>query len=293
MCMRTNRTRGTMRRKASKSRGERCAGRRLHVHRVLWGALLCTVLAHTPARAQGADSEDGPAYVYIDTNFPEALVFADSLLVGGASSMLLAVPAASRSIRLTAPNPDVWSIAPITRSLDVVAGDTARVVMHFPYHYRIESEPFGADVLIQHLDQGRSIGVTPLLYRSADPVEGSILVRRVGHISQSIQPGKAVWNRHVVHLEPIGELDTAIQMNLNPPRAQRKWIDYAALGTALAAGAFAVHYKFKADDLADEYERTRDEALMPRIETQDFRAAVAFGVMQGGVAVFALRLVLR
>ena len=264
-----------------------------HVRRVLLGALLCTVVAHTPARGQVEDSRDGPAYVYIDTNFPEALVFADSLLVGGASAMLLAVPAASRSIRLTAPNPDVWSIAPITRSLDVVAGDTARVVMHFPYHYRIESEPFGADVHIEHLEEGRYIGVTPLLYRSEDPVEGSILVRRVGYISQSIQPGKAVWNRHVVHLEPINEPDTSTQIHLNPPRAQHKWIDYAALGTALAAGAFAVHYKFKADDLADEYERTRNEALTSRIETHDFRAAVAFGVMQGGVAVFALRLVLR
>ncbi len=264
-----------------------------HVRRVLLGALLCTVVAHTPARGQVEDSRDGPAYVYIDTNFPEALVFADSLLVGGASAMLLAVPAASRSIRLTAPNPDVWSITPITRPLDVVAGDTARVVMHFPYHYRIESEPFGADVHIEHLEEGRYIGVTPLLYRSEDPVEGSILVRRVGHISQRIQPGKAVWNRHVVHLEPINEPETSTQIHLNPPRAQRKWIDYAALGTALAAGAFAVHYKFKADDLADEYERTRNEALTPRIETHDFRAAVAFGVMQGGVAVFALRLVLR
>ncbi|MXW65277.1 MAG: hypothetical protein F4Y00_09025 [Bacteroidetes bacterium SB0662_bin_6] len=281
------------RKKVSKAGRGWYTGWLLHVHRVLWGALMVTVVTHAPARAQGEDRRDGPAYVHIDTNFPEALVFADSLLVGGASAMLLAVPAASRSIRLTAPNPDAWSIAPIARPLDVAPGDTARVVMRFPYHYRIESEPFGADVLIQHLDQGRSIGVTPLLYRSEDPLEGSILVRRIGYISQSIQPGKAVWNRHVVHLEPISELDTATQMNLNPPRPHRAWIDYAALGTALAAGAFAVHYKFKADDLADEYERTRDEALTPRIETHDFRAAVAFGVMQGGVAVFALRLVLR
>ncbi len=293
MCMRTNRTRGTMRRKASKSGRAWRAGRLLHIHRALLGALLCTALAHAPARAQEAGGGDGPAYVHIDTNFPEALVFADSLLVGGASSMLLAVPSASRSIRLTAPNPDAWSIAPITRPLDVVAGDTARVVMRFPYHYRIESEPFGADVLIEHLEESHYIGVTPLLHRSVDPLEESILVRRVGYISQRIQPGKAVWNRHVVHLEPINEQDTAPQLYLNPPRAHRAWIDYAALGTALVSGALAVHYKFKADDLADEYERTRNEALTPRIETQDFRAAVAFGVMQGGVAVFALRLVLR
>lgn len=282
-----------MKRKVSKAGRGWYTAWLLHVRRVLWGALMVAVVPLAPAQAQGEDRRDGPAYVHIDTNFPEALVFADSLLVGGASAMLLAVPPASRFIRLTAPNPDAWSIAPIARPLDVASGDTARVVMRFPYHYRIESEPFGADVLIEHLEEGRYIGVTPLLHRSEDPLEGSILVRRIGYVSQHVQPGKAVWNRHVVHLEPISEGDTAAQMNLNPPRVYRAWIDYAALGTALAAGAIAVHYKFKADDLADEYERTRNEALTPRIETHDFRAAVAFGVMQGGVAVFALRLVLR
>lgn len=281
-----------MKRKASKASRAWYTGL-LHVHRALRGVLTITVIAHAPVWAQDENRREGPAFVHIDTNFPEALVFADSMLVGGASSMLLAVPVASRSIRLTAPNPDAWSIAPITRPLDVASGDTARVVMRFPYHYRIESEPFGADVLIEHLEESRYIGVTPLLHRSEDPLERSILVRRVGYVSQRIQPGKAVWNRHVVHLEPISELDTATQMNLNPPRAYRAWIDYAALGTAIVSGALAVHYKFKADNLADEFELTRNNALTSRIETHDFRAAVAFGVMQGGLGIFALRLVLR
>ena len=315
MCMCTNRIREAMKRKTSKSgrawrtwkwsstllcmpAGAMKARRAHGLSRVcrqvaIGGVVSFAVLADTPAQGQDADRGKGPAYVYIDTNFPEALVFADSLLIGGASTMPLAVPAASRSVRLTSPNPHTWSIAPIARPLDVVAGDTAHIAMRFPYHYRIESEPFGADVLIEHLEESHYIGVTPLLHRSVDPLEESILVRRVGYISQRIQPGKAVWNRHVVHLEPINEQDTAPQLYLNPPRAHRAWIDYAALGTALVSGALAVHYKFKADDLADEYERTRNEALTPRIETQDFRAAVAFGVMQGGVAVFALRLVLR
>ena len=316
MCMCTNRIREAMKRKTNKSRrawrtwkwsstllcmptGAMKARRAHGLSRVcrqvaIGGVVSFAVLADTPAQGQDADRGKGPAYVYIDTNFPEALVFADSLLIGGASTMPLAVPAASRSVRLTSPNPHTWSIAPIARPLDVVAGDTAHIAMRFPYHYRIESEPFGADVLIEHLEEGRYIGVTPLLYRSADPLEGSILVRRGGYIPRHVQPGKAVWNRHVVHLELLDELDpAAAQLNLSPPRTHRAWIDYAALGTALAAGAVAVHYKFRADDLSDEFERTRNDALTSRIETHDFRAAVAFGVMQGGVAVFALRLVLR
>ena len=284
----------------------------------LWWAL-CGVLGLCcagclPAQAQEAaqeaakeaDRADAPdslaslvswppshAYVDIHTNFPEALVFADSLFVGGASRMPLAVPAGSRSIRLTAPRPDAWSIAPITRPLEVAAGDTAHVVVHFPYHYRIESEPFGADVFVERRGEPLFVGATPLLHRSEAPLEGSILLQRRGYLPASVQPGNAVWNRHVAHLEPMNARDPAAVRYSNPPRTHRAWIDYAVLGAALAAGAAAVHYKFKADSLADEYERTRNATLTSRIETHDVRAAAAFGVMQGGLGIFAIRLALR
>ena len=277
-----------MKRTTGKSRGPG------PVLRALCGALGLVAVASPAARAQDAGNAGGPAYVHIDTNFPEALVFADSLLVGGASRMPLAVPAGSRSIRLTAPSPDAWSIAPITRSLEAVAGDTIRMAVHFPYHYRIESEPFGADVFVERFGERLSVGATPVLYRSEAPLEGSILVRRSGYVPASLQPGKAVWNRHIAHLKPMNARDLSSgSLHSDPPRAHRAWIDYAALGTALVAGAVAVRYKFRADDLADEYERTRDPGLTSRIEKQDFRAAAAFGVMQGGLGVFAIRLALR
>ncbi len=290
MYMPTNRNRGAMKRTTNKS------GRPALVRRALCGVsglwLLCAW--SPPTRAQEAGRADGPAYVHIDTNFPEALVFADSLLVGGASRMPLAVPAGSRSIRLTSPSPDAWSIAPIARPLNAVAGDTVRLIVHFPYHYQIESEPFGADVFVERFGERLAAGSTPLLHRSETPLEGSILVRRSGYAPQSVQPGKAVWNRHVVRLEPLSARDIAASpLHSNPLRAHRAWIDYAVLGTALAAGVVAVRYKFKADDLADEYERTRNPALTSRIEAHDFRAAAAFGVMQGGIGIFAIRLALR
>ncbi len=286
--MSTNQDRGRMKRMTNESGGPG------PVWRALCSILWLAALSPLPTWAQATGHAAGSAYVHIDTNFPEALVFADSLLVGGASRMPLTVPAGSRSIRLTAPSSDAWSIAPITRPLDVAAGDTARVVMHFPYHYRIESEPFGADVFVERLGERLSVGATPLLHRSEAPLEGSILVRRNGYAPQSVPPGKAVWNRHVVHLKRVNARDPATALtHSNPPRTHRAWIDYAALGTALAAGAVAVRYKFKADDLADEYERTRDPGLPSRIEAHDFRAAVAFGAMQGGLGIFAIRLALR
>lgn len=104
--------------------------------------------------------------------------------------------------------------------------------------------------------------------------------------------GRQVWNRQVVLLEPLTPPAATAAMHL-VERPRRRWIDAVALGTAVAAGAVAVHYKFKADRLYDDYLETTDPALRPQIKANDTRSAVALGVMQAGVAVFAVRLVFR
>jgi hypothetical protein len=95
-------------------------------------------------------------------------------------------------------------------------------------------------------------------------------------------------------LKPSNEPDpTGAQVHWKPPPKRRAWIDYAALGTAVAAGVLAIHYKFKADDLYSQYEQTRDQSVRQEIKSYDVRSGVAFGVMQGGIGLFALRLALR
>jgi hypothetical protein len=61
---------------------------------------------------------------------------------------------------------------------------------------------------------------------------------------------------------------------------------------ALATGT-AIYYKFEANRLYRDYERTGDPDLRPRIRSLDTRSAVALGVGQVGLGVFAVRLVLR
>jgi hypothetical protein len=62
---------------------------------------------------------------------------------------------------------------------------------------------------------------------------------------------------------------------------------------ALAAGIVAVHYKFKGDDLYDEYNETGDPALRNNIDRYDNYSAIALGTMQIGVGVLAFRMVFR
>ena len=234
-------------------------------------------------------------HVRIETNYPDAIAYADSLRLGRVYGEAIEIPTSTGVVRLVPPEIDSWSVAPISRSVDITPGDTLVVRLDFPFHYRIESVPFGADVHIEAVDgELRRIGSTPTLYSSRRPISGMLLLQKPGFVVERIDPGSEIWNRYIVELSPSDDLDpTAAQVNWRPPKRHRAWIDYAALGAALAAGAVAIHYKFKADDLYAEYEETGDASLRSDIKRYDVRSGVALGVMQGGIGLFAIRLALR
>lgn len=255
--------------------------------RLLWCVLLAAA-ASTDAAAQDR------AFLRVETNYPDALVYADSVLLGRVGTEAVPVSPATRSIRLTPPEAGSWTIAPVERPVAFEAGDTVSVTANFPYYYRIESVPFGADVLIEDDLGRRKLGETPLLYRAEDPLAGNLVVQRNGYAVERLRPGSEIWNRHVANLSPSDDLDpSAAKVSWHPPRRHRAWIDYVALGTAAAAGVLAVHYKFRADDLYERYRDTEDPALRDRVHSNDVRAGVALGTMQVGLGVFAVRLILR
>lgn len=233
-------------------------------------------------------------FVSIATNAGDALLFADSVLIGPVTSGFIGVPSSTRRLRVAVRNANTWSVPPIERRLDARPGDSVEVHLQFPYHYRIESVPFGARVHVERGEEWDNLGTTPLFYTSETPLDGRIVIERPGYAIERVAPGGDVWNRHVVMLKPSDELDpTAAQVDWHPPKQRSVWIDYAALGTAVVAGVVAVHYKFKADDLYSTYEETADPALRDDIHAHDVRSGVALGVMQAGLGIFALRLVLR
>jgi len=261
---------------------------------VLFGVLF-TIFR--PVSGQVADDPRRNAEVVsvrVTTNSPDALLYADTTFVGGVPAGVISIPASTRRIRLVHRNANTWTIPPIEKGLDADAGDTVVVELNFDYHYQIESVPFGARVLLEEGDERSLLGSTPLLHTSDAPLEGRLAVEQAGYAIERIEPGRAVWNRHVVTLNPSELLHpSAAQVDWKPPRKHRRWIDYAALGTAVAAGAFAIHYKFKADDIFSEYEKTADPSLRPEVSAYDTRAGIAFGVMQAGIGIFAIRLLIR
>jgi hypothetical protein len=205
------------------------------------------------------------------------------------------VPRDAREIRLVPGSSMNWSVEPVRTSVRLDArSDTLSMRLDFPYYYRFDSAPFGATVSVMTgAGEIRDVGTTPVIYTSTAPLARTVQFNLDGYTPAEISPGTDVWNRHFVELRRIG--DTAgspPDADYHPPSG-RKWIDVAAVTTAIAGGILAVHYKFKADRLFDQYQETGDPALRQQIQQYDVYSGVALGAMQVGVGVFVVRLILR
>jgi hypothetical protein len=171
--------------------------------------------------------------------------------------------------------------------------DTLRLEARFPYGYRLEATPYAARVSLESGSEVKVLGETPLNLSLEEPASGTLVFEREGFETVRLQAGSALWNRQTAVMVPLGLPKRPLDVSLELPRRNRRWIDYTAVGLAAVGGALAVHYKTKADNRYDIYRQNGDPALRPRIDELDARSAVALGGMQVGVGVLALRLVFR
>lgn len=241
----------------------------------------------------GASRAQQHVTVHVQTNDPDATVFADSLRLGRARLGVFRVPASARMLRLIASGGNAWSVDPQVMPLKAAEGDTVHARLPFPYHYNIETLPFGVAAYLVTNGARKSLGKTPALFITRDAPTGVFVLERAGYRAAQITPGREIWNPYLVSMEPMDtDMADPIGRPVRPAHKHR-WIDYSAAVLAIAGGALAVHYKFKADRLDDQYRKTGNPAERPRIRALDDRSAVSLGVMQAGLVVLAVRFVLK
>jgi hypothetical protein len=248
--------------------------------------MACAVLVALPVRAQ-------EAVLRVETNDPAAHVFADSTWLGTAVREPFTLAPGLHEVRVVPSAIGTWGVPSLSFEVRAAAGDTVEVEAAFPYLYRIVSRP-GAEALLDAPSGVTALGGTPVVYRSAGRPEGYFRLEREGFVPALVRPGTELWNLHEVTLEPVRDPDAeSLGISVQEVRGPRRWIDYATVGVAVAAGVVAVHYKQKADRRYDVYRETGDPTLRPAIDRYDRYSAVALGTMQVGIGVFAIRLALR
>lgn len=230
--------------------------------------------------------------VQILSNDMDAAAYADSLYLGPASGSPYWVHPATRTIRLSTLRAAAWSMPPIQVPLEAEPGDSVRVTLNFPNYHRIESYPFGAEAWLQEGAKRRLLGLTPVVFSSSGTIDGMFHIERKGYIPSVVKPKTDLWNRYEISLKALAQVNE--RSGLSPAMKQRRsWIDWGTAALAMAAGVVAVHYKFRADQINDEYLMTGDASLRPRVARLDDYSGVALGVMQAGLVTLAVRFALK
>ena len=243
--------------------------------------------------ASGASAQD--AAIRVETSAPEARVLVDGA-AAGAPGEVLPVASGERVVALVEPG---WEGRRAETTVTVGAGDTLVVRLELPVRTRIESVPLRAEVALVRPD-GRvePLGPTPLVVDRLDGLEGVLTARLAGYVPAEV-PAPEAGGRVTLVLRPEG-VETAVPVPLPTERRnpRRTAIDVGLAGLALAAGAVAVHYKFRADRADDAYREPGslsrgDEALRDEALYYDRLSGVALGVSAGGLGVLAIRLAIR
>lgn len=248
--------------------------------------LLCSLLA-LPVAAQTA---------HVRVEAPEGEVVVDGTRAGDVGAWIGVAPG-DRVLALV-DDAEAWNPRRAERTVTVADGDSVTVALALPVRLRVETLPIRA-VVVRETAGGRdTLGTSPLTLETDGAAPVVLVATLDGYeaVRQTVAPDAEA----VTLVLPLGD-DATPQAALLPTQRStlgRTLVDLGIGAATLAAGAVAVHYKFRADDIDDRYrtegtadfgdESLRDEAL--RLDRYSVAALVG---MQVGVGALALRFVLR
>ncbi|WP_420457406.1 hypothetical protein [Rubrivirga sp.] len=239
----------------------------------------------------------GPAVAqtaHVRVEAPAGEVVVDGVRAGAAGEWI-GVEAGTREVVLL-DDAQAWDPRRASATVTVAAGDSATVALSLPTRLRVETLPIRALVVRERNGVRDTLGTAPLTVETDGPAVLIAALDGYQEVRQSVGAGA----ESVTLVLPL-RADAVPETALLPTERStlgRTLIDVGIGAAALAAGAVAVHYKFRADSADDRYraegsadfgnEVVRQEALR-----LDRYSAVALGAMQVGIGALALRFVLR
>ena len=237
-------------------------------------------------------SAQSQALLHIKSNDMDAAVYADSSYLGPVHGSPYWVDPMSSTITLSTLRASTWNVSPIQTFFNAEPGDSVHVTLNFPTYHRIESHPFGAEAWLQRGSERKLLGLTPLVFHSVNTQDGMFHIEMEGYNPGIVKPKTDLWNRYEVSLTALDQVNRQSATS-RTVKHQRRWIDWGAAAVAVVAGAVAVHYKFRADRINDEYLETGNASLRPRVAKLDDYSGIALGVMQAGLVTLAVRFALE
>lgn len=230
----------------------------------------------------------------------EAVVFVDSVEVGTVADRFFSVAPDTHRVSVSE-NADLWDSVSTSAITVVPSGDTSRVSLELPQRYRIETFPIGAEVTWERaVGVSEELGEAPVTLDHEGNPDGQITATLSGYRPTSIDASTLIEGRSTLITLVPENPDLSPEAVLPTARTNhaRRFIDYGLIAGAVAAAVLAVHFKFQANDLDDQYrnpesEKFGDDNTLQRIERFDTYSTIALGASTAALGVLSIRFIIR
>lgn len=218
------------------------------------------------------------AWLTVESKPSGAEVYIGSMLVGTTPLQRHEVRTGKHDLRVVYPRATSWMAVSKQETIELAAEQEVRYTFELGSVLTLSSKPVGATVLLQN----RELGVTPLFYRTTDPLIGTLLIRKEGYEPAAIPlaPDYPIPPR--IELKPL-DSDAASKLPDVLPAEYRdgsppRWMSYAAASTMILSGVLSAYWKDQANHDFDRYTATKDPALLASTKRLDNRSGVAITI---------------
>lgn len=232
-------------------------------HGLVLVPVLLSLVAGTPAWAESisvADTpEPGMGLLILDSTPRGAYAYLDGEFVGITPIEPRPVPPGEHEVWFRSRPPVAFEPRPLApRQVAVTAGETIRVTERMGNLVRLDSDPQGAEVLVD----GERWGVTPLVVRWMGGTRDDLRIRRTGYYPEAVRAERLVSDSAIeVTLRPLDPDRVTARVTSGPISAGVNWPAWGVLALGATSAALAVHYKDEADAAFDGYEGAADPTL--------------------------------
>lgn len=229
--------------------------------------------------AQASDADSLFARLSVFSEPPGAEVILDSMLLGRAPVSNHPVVPGSHELSMGFPSFRDWNAMIRKESIQVGPGESATFSHEFGTTLNLVTIPSGVSVL----HEGRSLGTTPLFYRSSVPFSGELVLQKDGFRTMELKPGSI---RGIVTMNVADASVAASEMAFasSIERSSSPWVEYITAAGVVVSGVAAAYFKHQATKSFDNYRATGNPSSLDKTHRYDDYSAVSLVITQASFA---------
>jgi hypothetical protein len=231
---------------------------------------------------------DSPATITIYCAGEKADVFDGRKFIGTTPLENISIEPGFHLLQYIPSGLNSWSLAALSESVFVAAGDSLHRNIELPAQLRIFSEPYGAAVM----DGDSILSYTPAILWIQSDVK-TLCLRKPGFDDMEILVTRSHPDIHAVLAQDAESNSVRQSMEIVKSSEKNNFPIYATASIAVVSGVVAAVCKIKADKYFDDYRATGNEGNISKIHSFDRISGISIAIEEVSLAALVYFLLQR